>query len=150
MLNARNIGERTPIDGAVDLSDPDERERLSASGLKAFFSLMKAWKFREDDARRFLGGMSHARYTSLKREVEAGRVPKPLGQDELTRVSLLIGIAKALRTIHGRPLADAWVTRPNKDQLFRGKAPAEAMLSGGIPTMLMVRRVLDARRGFLG
>jgi hypothetical protein len=33
--------------------------------------------------------------------------------------------------------------------LFGGKTPVEAMISGGIPTMLDVRRYVDAVRGGL-
>ena len=35
---------------------------------------------------------------------------KKLGQDTLTRISLLIGIFKALHILYSEKLADAWVT----------------------------------------
>ena len=34
----------------IDLSSRKERERLSASGLKAFFNIMARWRVRDEDA----------------------------------------------------------------------------------------------------
>ena len=42
---------------------------------------------------------------------EAGA--KVLDQDKLTRISLLLGLFKALNILYTRKLADAWVQLPN-------------------------------------
>jgi len=43
------------------------------------------------------------------------RVQKTLDQDKLTRVSLLLGIFKALNILYSRRLADSWVNLANSN-----------------------------------
>ena len=125
-----------------DLSSIKERERLTPGALGAFFNIMDAWKVRAEDARALLGGVSNGRFYAMKQ----GR-GRALDQDRLQRVSLLVGVFKALNILYSRELADAWVGLPNDNRLFGGRTPLTAMLQGGLPTMLQVRRLLDARRG---
>ncbi|HEY4341287.1 MAG TPA: antitoxin Xre/MbcA/ParS toxin-binding domain-containing protein [Steroidobacteraceae bacterium] len=127
----------------VDLNSRAERERLSASGLKAFFNIMERWKVRDEDARALLGGVSNGPYYELKR-APTGKV---LEADRLLRVSYLIGIFKALHILHSRALADQWVQMPNSNRLFAGDTPVAYMVRGGVPALQTVRRLLDARRG---
>jgi hypothetical protein len=44
-------------------------------------------------------------------------------------------------------LADAWVKRPNTNRIFGGQMPLAYMMTGGLPAMQIVRRLVDARRG---
>jgi len=127
----------------VDLNAKAERERLSASALKAFFNIMERWQVRDEDARALLGGVSNGPYYELKRD-PAGKV---LEADRLLRVSYLIGIFKALHILHGRALADQWVRLPNTHRLFGGDTPLSYLVQGGVPALQTVRRLLDARRG---
>ncbi|MEJ0005413.1 MAG: antitoxin Xre/MbcA/ParS toxin-binding domain-containing protein [Steroidobacteraceae bacterium] len=127
----------------VDLNSRTVRERLSASGLKAFFNIMERWKVRDEDARALLGGVSNGPYYELKRTGAA----KVLEADRLLRVSYLIGIFKALQILHSRALADQWVQLPNTNRLFGGDTPLAYMVRGGVPALQTVRRLLDARRG---
>ena len=89
-----------------------------------------------------LGGVSPSKYYMIKKSPDG-----VLEQDRLHRVSLLVGIFKALNILYDRPLADAWVLRPNANRIFGGASPLEYMLRGGLPAMSTVRRLLDARRG---
>jgi hypothetical protein len=73
-------------------------------------------------------------------------VPKTLGPDELTRISYLVGIYKALHILLPNELADQWMTRPNDNPLFRGRTPLDYVLRG-IPAMQQVRSLVDAARG---
>ncbi|MGA8383776.1 MAG: antitoxin Xre/MbcA/ParS toxin-binding domain-containing protein, partial [Candidatus Cybelea sp.] len=57
------------------------------------------------------------------------------------------GIFKALNILHSKALADRWIGLPNTSPIFRGIAPLEYMIRGGIPAFAAVRRLLDARRG---
>ena len=127
----------------VDLSSRAERERLSASALKAFFAIADHWRIRDEEARRLLGGVTNGPYYEMKRHPE-GRV---LDADRLTRISYLIGIFKALNILHSEPLADEWVRLPNTNRIFGGMTPLAYMMKGGVPAMQTVRRLLDARRG---
>ncbi len=132
---------RALLPAPVDLTDRSVRERLSGSGVRAFFNIMARWKVRDEDARALLGGVTNGPYYELKRK--AGRV---LDVDRLTRVSLLIGIFKALNILHSEPLADRWIHLPNTNRLFGGATPLAYMMRGGVPALLTVRRLLDARR----
>jgi hypothetical protein len=128
----------------VDLSSRKERERLSASALKAFFNIMTRWRVRDEDARALLGGVSNGPFYEMKRKPD--KPDRVLDPDRLTRVSYLIGIFKALNILHSEKLADSWVHLPNANPIFAGEAPLAFMIRGGVPAMQLVRRLLDARR----
>jgi antitoxin Xre/MbcA/ParS-like protein len=125
----------------VDLKDRATRERLSGPALRAFFNIMGRWHVRDEDARGLLGGVTNGPYYELKR-----RPQRVLDVDRLTRVSLLVGIFKALNVLYSEALADRWVHLPNTNRVFGGVTPLSYMLHGGLPAILNVRRLLDARR----
>ena len=128
-----------------DLSRLEERRRLSAAGLKAFFHIVEHWKVRDEDARELLGGISNGSYYQLKKNP---RTPgKSLDQDKLTRISYLIGIFKALNILYSQRLADQWMQLPNSHPIFAGRTPLAFIRSGGWQAMDTLRRLLDARRG---
>ena len=58
-----------------------------------------------------------------------------------------MGIFKALNILYSSRLADAWITLPNTNPMFRGNTPLAYMLRLGQPGMMHVRQLLDARRG---
>jgi hypothetical protein len=130
-------------EAAADLSDPAIRRRLSPAAVKGFLGIVEKWNLRDPDARQLLGGMSTGSYYTLKKEPK-NRV---LDQDTLTRVSLLIGIFKALNILYSPRLADAWMTLPNTNPMFRGVTPLAYIVQRGQPGMVHVRQLLDARRG---
>jgi antitoxin Xre/MbcA/ParS-like protein len=125
----------------VDLTDRATRERLSGPALRAFFNVMARWQVKDDDARQLLGGVTNGPYYEMKRSPD-----RLLDVDRLTRVSLLVGIFKALGVLHSEALADRWVHLPNANRLFAGTTPLAYMIRGGLPAMQTVRRLLDARR----
>jgi hypothetical protein len=124
-----------------DLAARDERDRLSAPGLKAFFNIMARWKVRDEDARLLLGGVSNGPFYEMKRNPD-----RTLDADRLTRISFLIGIYKALHILHSASLADEWMQLPNRNPVFGGRTPLAYLMRGGLPAMQTVRRLLDARR----
>ncbi len=124
-----------------DLTDPATRERLSPAALAAFFKIIELWNVKGEDAMALLGGVSNGRYHQLKKTGKG-----VLTQDELTRVSLLIGIFKALNILFSRKLASQWISRPNSNPIFGGSPPL-ALIRSGMPEMILVRRLLDSRRG---
>ncbi len=142
MATVQNYLSGFSIGRSVDLSRKDVQQRLSGSALAAFFRLAKAWKLRDEAARNLLGGMSNGVFYQLKRGKR-----KTLDQDRLTRVSLLLGIFKALNILYSRELADSWITRPNTNPMFAGEPPLDYVIRGGVPALLHVRQLLDARRG---
>ncbi len=87
-----------------------------------------------------MGGLSHGAYYTLKNGGGAA-----LEQDKLTRISLLIGIFRALNQLYAQPLADEWIKLANTNPVFNGITPFDFMRRGGVPAMLRVRQLLAAR-----
>ena len=129
-------------DTAVDLSRKENRTRLSPAAIKGLLRIATHWKLRDEDTRDLLGGISSGSFYALK-----NRASKTLGTDQLTRISLLIGIYKALNILYSPKLADAWMTLPNTNPMFGGDSPLHYLKKGGIPAFVRVRQLLDARRG---
>jgi hypothetical protein len=129
-------------DMAADLSNKGVQKRLSPAARKAFFRIANAWKIRDEEAKQLLGGISNGAFYQLK----GGELKTSLDQDRLIRVSLMVGIFKALNTLYSQKLADAWVSLPNSNPMFAGDTPLAYMVSGGQPAMMRVRQLLDARR----
>ena len=120
-----------------------DRARLSAVAVKAFLALLKAWDLANAEAAALLG-VSASTLDRMKR----GSCPT-LSQDQLTRVSALVGVYKGLHLLFADETADDWTRRPNSGPLFERETPIGAMIEGGIPRMLEVRRYVDAVRGGL-
>ena len=129
-------------DQPADLSNKDVARRLSPSAVKGFLKIAVLWELRDEHARQLLGGMSNGAYYELKKTGS-----RTLDQDRLTRISLLTGIFKALNILYRKKLADRWVYLPNSNPMFGGEMPLAYMVKGGVPAMLRVRQLLDARRG---
>jgi uncharacterized protein (DUF2384 family) len=125
-----------------DLADPVTRGRLSPAAIEAFFAIAGKWKLRSEDAMALLGGASNGRFYELKKNRKG-----LLSQDELTRISLLIGIFKALNILFNQRLANQWTLRPNSNPMFGDAPPLQLLTRGGVPAMLGIRRLLDSRRG---
>jgi len=129
-------------DTAVDLSRKDHRLRLSPSAIKGLLRIATKWKLRDEDTRTLLGDLSNGSFYALK-----NHPTRTLAADQLTRISLLLGIYKALNILYSAKLADVWITLPNTNPIFAGDSPLNYMKKGGIPALLRVRQLLDARRG---
>ena len=125
---------------SADLTNPQIREGLSGTALKAFLKITALWQVNEPQARGLLGGIASSTFHTWKNEP----AKQKLNQDTLTRISLVIGIYKALHVYFGEEWADRWVTLGNRGPLFAGSAPIEYMIRHGQPGMVQVRQLLDA------
>lgn len=125
-------------------SSEADRLRLSATAIKAFRRLVVQWNLTGQQAAALLG-VSTSTWERLKPEVAS----KSLTQDQMTRISALVGIYKALHLLFADAMADRWPQLVNTGPLFGHRTPVTAMIEGGIPHMLEVRRYLDAVRGGL-
>jgi hypothetical protein len=121
------------------------RARLTPAAVDAMVRLAALWRLSSAEVSALMGDISERTWFRMKKGAWAGT----LSQDTLTRVSALIGIFKGLRLLFSEPLSDEWVQLPNKGPLYGGRRPLEAMIEGGIPVMLEVRRHVDALRGGL-
>jgi hypothetical protein len=142
LLNAPIVAGYS-FDQAPDLANAAERERLSSSAIKAFVKVTERWGLSEAQSRGLLGGIASSTFHAWKAEPRG----RKLDQDALMRVSLVIGIYKALNMYFGKPWADRWVTLANRGPMFAGQAPIDYMLRQGQPGMMQVRRMLDTWRG---
>jgi hypothetical protein len=138
---ARTFPRTAAVLAPPDLGAARDRDRLSGPALRAFFNIMARWAIKDADARALLGGVTNGPYYEMKRKPD-----RVLDVDRLTRISLLVGIFKALRILHSDAVADAWVRTPNTNRIFAGSTPLEFMIRGGVPAFLTVRRLVDARR----
>jgi hypothetical protein len=118
-----------------------EREHLSASAIQAFVNIARKWELTAEQARGLLGAVDVP--TSIARQADPHGTS--LDQEILTRITLAIGIFKALNICFGETLADRWVTLKNRGLLFGGQAPIDFMIERGPAGMKTVRRLLDSR-----
>lgn len=125
-------------------ADEKDRERLSGVAIKAYRNLASQWNLANPEAAALLG-VSDSTWDRIK----AGKWQHPLNQDQLTRVSALVGVFKGLHLLFADAMADRWLKLANRGPIFERRSPVQAMLEGGIPAMLDVRRYIDAVRGGL-
>ncbi|ACC73512.1 MbcA/ParS/Xre antitoxin family protein [Paraburkholderia phymatum] len=117
---------------------------MSAAGLRAFFKIASAWELSTDEQIKLLGSPGRSTLFKWRQEPQTAR----LSRDTLERLSLLLGIYKALQILLPQPAAaDAWVKRPNDAPPFGGRRALDRMLAGNISDLVAVRQYLDAMRG---
>jgi hypothetical protein len=129
-----------PLD---DRHSPQVRKRLSGPAVRTFFNVARAWELSVKEQLALLGFPAASTYHKYK----AGQIGT-LSYDALTRMSLVLGIYKALHILYpSDALADSWIRLPNANELFGGRPAIHLMIDGGIDGLFQVRRLLDGRRG---
>src|SRR3954454_25001451 len=98
------------LDSVVD------RARLTAPGLRTFFNVAEEWGLTADQQRTLLGGISKSSLHNWK-----GGNASALSRDQLERVSLVLGIYKAMALL----FADGdggkrWLKAGNTEPVFGG------------------------------
>jgi hypothetical protein len=121
-----------------------DRERLTPAAVVAMKNLAKEWKLTRDETAKLLAVSS----STLDRIISTPSKAS-LNQDQMTRISALIGIFKGLHLLFIDNMADRWPRLRNMGPLFNDHTPIDVMIEGGIPAMLEVRRHIDALRGGL-
>jgi hypothetical protein len=123
--------------------DPNLRRRLSGPALRTFFRIAAAWSLTVNEQRALLGWPAASTFHKYKNDDHGA-----LTFDTLTRISLVLGIYKALQMLYpDQSLADGWVRLPNANPIFGGRPALTLMIDSGIDGLLQTRRLLDARRG---
>jgi hypothetical protein len=124
----------------IYLRDSATRERLSTPAVTLFGNIASRWGLSSSDTCQLLGGISTHTWRRWRDHSPV------LSQDVLTRISLIIGIDRALRILFGPSLGDSWPLIPNTHSLFAGRTPIASMISGGIPQLVAVRELLEGRQ----
>lgn len=120
-----------------------DRARLTAPGLRTFFNIADEWGLTAEQQRTLLGGISKSSFHNWK----AGQVAA-LSRDQLERVSLVLGIYKAMALLFADGEgAKRWLKGANTGAAFGGFSPLARMLRGGIEDLYVTRRYIDAWRG---
>lgn len=130
--------------GPQTFANERDRNRLTPAALAGVIRLAEAWKLTGGEAAALLGVSA-----STWDRIRAGSWRNTLNQDQLTRVSALVGVFKGLHLLFADDMADRWPRLRNSGPLFENLTPIEAMAEGGIPSMIEVRRYVDALRGGL-
>jgi uncharacterized protein (DUF2384 family) len=125
-------------------ADEGDRGRLSPVAIKAMKRIADHWHLKGQESAALLGVSA-----STWDRMAAGKWDQSLSQDQLTRVSAVVGVFKGLHLLFADDMADRWTRLRNKGPLFENRTPIDAMIEGGIPAMLDVRRHVDALRGGL-
>ena len=119
----------------------------AGAALRTFFNIARDWGIDETQAMTLLGfdEKNRSTYFKWKKDPETAR----LNRDKLERLSYIFGIYKDLQVLLPESdAADGWIHRPNDSSLFGGKPALERMLSGHVADLYVVRRYLDAERGW--
>jgi hypothetical protein len=141
-----NLGfEEAPSPGFLQtFAHEGDRARLSPVAIEAMKGMAAHWQLRGHEIAALLG-VSPSTWDRMA----AGRWEQSLSQDQLTRVSAIVGVFKGLHLLFADDMADRWPRLRNRGPPFDNRTPIEAMIEGGIPAMLDVRRHVDALRGGL-
>ena len=120
-------------------------DQINRAALQAFFGIADDWKLTNEQQRVLLGSPAASTFFKWKKNKD-GR----LSLDTLDRVSYVMGIHKALRIIFGDIKAvQRWIHTQNDSPHFAGRSAIDLMTgSGHLEDIAMVRRYLDAERGW--
>jgi uncharacterized protein (DUF2384 family) len=125
-------------------ADESDRSRLSPVAIKAMKGIAGCWNLKCEESAALLGVSA-----STWDRIVAEKWDQSLSQDQLTRVSAVVGVFKGLHLLFADEMADRWTRLRNRGPLFENRTPIDTMIEGGIPVMLDVRRHVDALRGGL-
>jgi hypothetical protein len=126
--------------GAPPFSAEPLSDAEGAAMFRAAVSLFARWGLTDEQAATLLD-------LPLRtfRRWKAGELGR-LGRDGKARLSNLMGIHKALRTVFREPSRGyAWINAANA--AFGGRSALAVMLGGELTDLMRVRRYLDAERG---
>jgi hypothetical protein len=108
------------------------------------------WNLTHDEVCDLLGGIPKRTLYDLRKKAESN-LPVSINRDMAERLSLLLGIWKALQIIvptSRRDLAYKWFNQPNTSLVLMGKSIKEFLIERkSIEGLYTVRRYLDAMRG---
>lgn len=122
--------------------DPVDRHRLTPVAIKAFKAIAARWDLSLAESAALLG-MSEADWLLH----QAGLSTRPLSQDQMTRLSALLGLYKGLVETFSEDVAARWPRLKNAGPVFRDRTPIRGMIEDGTPTILDARHLIEAVSG---
>src|SRR4051812_27264934 len=104
------IRRSIPYPFLQDFGDEVVRGHLGPAAWTGFCRIMATWQVDSEESRQLLTLGPTIRIDELN--------PPELTEEQLFRISYLIGIFKALHMLHGDRLADEWVKLLNSNEMF--------------------------------
>lgn len=127
---------KTSAELALTISD--------AVAWKSLAHLISRFNFNEHEGQIILGGMPRASYYKGLKQHQG-----KLTRDNKERISLLLGIYKALRILFiDSKQALSWIDRNNTLAPFNGMTPRAFIMEGSLIRLFEVRKFLDFWRGY--
>lgn len=139
---AKGLGERPVAVFQARTGAVTDKARDVAA--KAAARVAAAWKLTNADA-AVLFGVSQRSWSRIK----AGELGGGADQDQMLRISGLVGLYKGLHLYFSDKLADRWPELANSGPPFMNHSPIDYMKAGGLPAILETRDYVDALRGGL-
>ena len=121
-----------------------DRAHLTPSAVLALRNIAGAWKLTATEAAALVG-VSETTWGRIK----SNDWNQVFSQDQMMRVSAMIGIFKGLHLLFADGMGDRWVRLQNAGPLFHRLTPIDALIERGIPGMIEIRQHVDALRGGL-
>lgn len=124
---------------ALNINDATVAARM-ATALPAVIRMLESFHLTREDQAILLGVSTR----TLQRALQ-GDLPT-LSPDQITRMSFITGIYKALHILFDDTTASQWFLRPNRVSPFLGRTPLDYLRQTGIPGLQDTRRLLDGDR----
>lgn len=114
----------------------DERHMI---GLRTAITILTGWKASPDQIQKALGISRHA----LDR-ANAGKALAKLDGEQVERISIVLNIHAALRTLFENPAnVYEFMARPNGNEFFDGRAPLDVIAQGSMQDLVETHRRLE-------
>lgn len=115
------------------------------AGLRAALRILEKWNASSEQACSILR-ISRSTYTRARQDDSQWSVA--LDQDQMHRISFVLNIHAALRTVFDNPdNAYGFVSMVNRNAFFNGRKPLDVMAQGDMISLYETFRRIDALRG---
>lgn len=105
-------------------------ELRNSAGLRAAIRILEKWGATQEQ----LSGVLRISRSTYDYAMESKLSGVSMGPDQLTRISLILNIHAALRTVFESPEnVYGFMTRENHNAWFNGRTPLEAIIIEGLP-----------------
>lgn len=117
---------------------PGENER-NIIGLRTAIKILTGWKASPSQIQKILGISRYA----LDR-ANAGNAPAKLDGEQLERISIVLNIHAALRTLFENPAnVNGFMASPNGNAFFDGRAPLDVIAEGSMQALVETHRHIE-------
>ncbi|MGQ7245123.1 antitoxin Xre-like helix-turn-helix domain-containing protein [Salinicola sp. V024] len=124
---------------------PAANKTRDTAGLRAAIRILENWGATQEQGVEVLR-ISRSTYNRAKRSEPGWEAT--IDRDQLTRISMVLNIHAALRTVFENPAnLYGFMTMPNHNQWFEGRTPLDTMISGGFPGLYETFKRIDGLRG---